>query len=87
MKLSNQTKYFINGVILLSLACFSVTLLPLIIKTTPISAIIKNYIYYEIEFFLLSASAIFYLFSPKYYKYQILSILVFMFIYNHFVKF
>ena len=39
------------------------------------SIIIGNWIYYQIEFFLLVACGVFYVFSPKYYKHQIASIL------------
>lgn len=81
MKLSNQTKYFINGVILLFLGLFCITFVPL---KTIVS--VEKYLYLQIEFFLLCASAIYYLFSPKYYKQQILSILIGILYYLLFVK-
>jgi len=79
-----QTKYFLIGGILLLCALFSITFLPLIIKFfTKLS--IQKYIYVQIEFFLFVASSIFYLFSPKYYKQQILTILIAILYYYLFV--
>ena len=75
MKLNRQTKYFINGVVLIILALFCVTFLPPLIKSKT-SLIVQNYLYFEVEFFLLALSAIFFLFSPKYYKEQVLVILL-----------
>ncbi len=85
MKLNLQTKYFINGLILLALALFSITFLPMILKGK-YNIIFENYIYVEFEFFLLVASSVFYLFSPKYYKFQIYSVLFGIIYYSFFVK-
>jgi hypothetical protein len=81
-----QIKYFINGLILLFLALCSITHLPIILKEK-CGLIFENYIYVELEFFLLVACAIFYLFSPKYYQYQIYSIIFGIIYYSFFVKF
>ena len=72
MKFDIQTKYFINGLILLASGLLCVTYLPLILKGK-FAIIIESWIYYQIEFFLLVACAVFYVFSPKYYKQQIFS--------------
>ena len=80
-----QTKYFINGLILLALALYSITYLPIILKEK-CGLIFENYIYVEFEFFLLTAAAIFYLISPKYYQYQIYSVLFGIIYYSFFVK-
>lgn len=73
MKLNLQAKYFINGLILLILALFSITFLPVILKNN-FNIIFENYVYIQIEFFLLVAASMFYLFSPKYYGAQVLSV-------------
>ena len=73
--MKKQTKYFTIGFLLLICALLSVTFLPIVIKLfTKLN--IQKYIYIQIEFFLLIASSIFYLFSPKYYKWQILTAIV-----------
>ena len=86
MKWNHQTKYFINGVILIILALFCVTFLPFLIKNKA-NLMISSYIYFEIEFFLLSAASIFFLFSPKYYQNQILVILLGILYYILFAKY
>ncbi len=86
MKMNRQTKYFINGAILIILALFCVTFLPFLIKIKT-SFIIQNYIYFQIEFFMLALSGIFFLFSPKYYKEQILVVLLGVLYYILFVNF
>ena len=86
MKLNHQTKYFINGIVLIVMALLTVTVLPPIIKAKT-GFIIQNYIYDQIEFFALMAGAIYFLFSPKYYKEQILITLLGMLYYILFVKF
>lgn len=85
MNWNHQTKYFINGVILIVLALFCVTFLPFILKSK-MSVVVSNYIYYQVEFFALCAASIFFLFSPKYYKEQILVILFGILYYSLFVK-
>lgn len=82
MKLNHQTQYFINGIILIIIALLSVTILP---KSNLLS--IPKYAYYQIEFFVLCAASIYFLFSPKYYKGQILTILLGIIYYILFVKF
>lgn len=76
MKWNLQKKYFINGVILIFIALLSVTYLPVVVKIN-----IENYVYYQIEFFALCAASIFFLFSPKYYKEQVLTIFFAIFLY------
>lgn len=79
-----QTQYFINGIILLILGLLVITITPLIIENyRPIS--LEKYMYSEIEFFMLMACGVYYLFSPKYYKYQIISIALGMTYYFVFV--
>lgn len=80
MKLNTQTKYFINGIILLFLGLLCATFVPLNALS------VEKYIYLQVEFFLLCASAIYYLFSPKYYPQQILSIFIGILYYFLFVK-
>lgn len=86
MKLDNQIKYFINGIILIFLGLYSVTYLPGVIKLHS-SIIIANYVFYQIEFFLLVAGAIFFLFSPRYYKWQMVIIVFAIFYYCLFSQF
>ena len=81
MKLSTQGKYFINGVMLICLALLSVTIIPMCAKLN-----FEKYIYVQAEFFFLCCASIFYLFSPKFYKYQITSIVIALFLYFLFVK-
>lgn len=85
--MKNQIKYFLIGLILLFCAVFCVTLLPLIVKIFFKHFYIQNYIYSEIEFLLMILCAVLYLFSPKFYKLQIVSIGVFAFLYFMFVKY
>lgn len=82
MKLSLQAKHFINGAILLFLGVLSVTFFPMFTKLGW-----ERYVYLQIEFFLLTCASIFYLFSPKYYKQQIISVLFAVLFYLLFVKF
>ena len=42
--------------------------------------------YTEIEFFMLAACSVYYLFSPKYYRYQIISIALALTYYFVFVR-
>lgn len=86
MNWKHQTKYFINGIILVALALFCVTFLPFILKSR-VSMIIPGYVYFQVEFFALCAAAIFFLFSPRYYKEQVLVILLGVLYYSFFVKF
>ena len=85
MKLKHQEKYFINGIVLVILAVLGVTFLPILIKEKTIFEV-PNYIYFHIEFFALCASAIFFLFSPKYYKEQILIIFLGIIYYCFFAR-
>lgn len=86
MKLTNQAKYFINGIVLIIVGLFCVTFAPSIVKSST-GHIIQNYIYYQIEFFTFCAASIFYLFSPKFFKGQILTILLGILYYILFMKF
>ena len=72
--MKRQTQYYINGLILLMLGLFSITIVPVVVKSyVPIR--VENYLYVEFEFFFLTAAALFFLFAPKYYKNQLISIL------------
>lgn len=84
--MKKQTKYFITGVFLLTGALFCITLLPMFIKICKINLPIQRYMYAQVEFFILVACSIFYLFSPKYYKYQVLSVLTGILYYIIFAK-
>ena len=86
MKWNYQTKYFINGVILVLIALFCVTFLPSLINDKT-NFIISNYVFAQVEFFTLCAAIIFFLFSPKYYKWQLVAILFAMVLYVLFAKF
>jgi len=83
--MKKQTQYFINGLILLILAMLTITIAPIIIKKY-LHQTLENYIYSEIEFFLLTACSIFYLFSPKFYKKQINTIFFSIIYYILFIK-
>ena len=87
MKLNHQTQYFINGLILLFLGVLSITILPVIITKLKITIPYGNLFYRNLELFLLCACSVFYLFSPKFYKQQVISILFAMMFFNLFVKF
>lgn len=84
--MKRQTRYFITGLILLIIACCCITLIPAIIKTFFKSIVIYNYIFRQVEFLLLVLCAILFLFCPKYYKFQMLSIGFCFLFYFAFVK-
>ncbi len=84
--MKRQTKYFLIGSIFLVGAMFCITFLPAVIKFKTTFQI-KEYIYVQIEFFLLLISSIFYLFSPKFYIQQIKVIILAVIYYIFFVKF
>ena len=86
MKWNHQTKYFINGVILVIIALFCVTFLPPLLKANT-SLIVPSYLYFQIEFFTLCAASIFFLFSPKYYQNQVFVILLGILYYILFAKY
>ena len=83
--MNKQLKLYLNGLILIALALIMITIIPFLSDKLKIVA--EKGIFSELEFFFLTAGALFYLFSPKYYKYQILSIFVAIshyFIFIHF---
>jgi len=84
--LNTKRKYFILGLVFLCIALFSVTFLPLIIQKY-IKLGISEYMYAQIEFFFLFWCACLYAFSPKYYKYQLLSIFLVFLLYFVFIRF
>ncbi len=84
--MKRQTKYFLIGSILLIGAMFCITFLPALIKFKT-SFHIKEYIFVQVEFFLMLTASIFYLFSPKFYLEQIKIIIIAIFYYLCFVKF
>jgi len=69
--LEKQKQYFINGIFLVALGLLSVTIAPLIIKQAKGFASVENYVFYEFEFIFFLAAALYFVFSPKYYKGQI----------------
>lgn len=73
-----QKQYYINGLILLIIAMISITMLPHLADKLKLT--VEKSSFSEFEFFALCASALFYLFSPRYYKNQVLSI-IFAFLY------
>ena len=82
--MKKQKQYFINGLILIIVALMAVTIVPYC--TDRFRLFIEKNVLCEFEFFTLCASALFYLFSPKYYKGQIISILSAYLYYFAFVK-
>ncbi len=84
LKNTDKRKYFIIGTILLFIALFCITALPFIIKK--IYKPLPNNFYSVLEFLFLCGSSLFYCFSHKYYKYQIISILYAILIYFIFVR-
>ena len=83
--MNKQKQYFINGLILLIIALLMITLIPYCADKLKIT--VEKSSFSEAEFFFLIASAIFYLFSPKYYKFQLFSIFCAFFYYFVFLKF
>ena len=83
--MNKQKQYFINGLILIVIAVLTVTVIPLCIDKLKI-AFEKN-VFSDIELFVLMTGALFYLFSPKYYKMQVISILGALIFYLLFVRF
>ncbi len=84
--MKRQTKYYLIGSAFLIMAMFCITFLPPLIKFKT-TFHIKEYIYVQLEFFLLLISSIFYLFSPKYYIQQIEIIILAILYYLYFIKF
>ncbi len=82
--MNKQKQYFINGLILLVVALLFVTIIPYCADRAKF--VIDKGSLREFEFFLLTASALFYLFSPKYYKAQFISILCAFLYYFIFLK-
>lgn len=85
-KLSLQAKYFIIGVVLTILGLISCTLLPLFMKSKT-SFDDVNYVYFVIEFFMFNAASVFFLFCPKYFKGQIITVLAGVLYYISFVNY
>ncbi len=81
----NKKQCFIIGTIFLFIAIMSITFLPLIVKHfyKPIS---NNY-YRFIELIMLTISTAYYIFSYKYYKYQVIAVLYGILFYYAFVQF
>ena len=72
--MKKQKQYYINGLILIITGVFAVTVLPYL--TDKIGFYFDKSVFSEFEFFVLVAAGLFYLFSPKYYKSQMLSIIL-----------
>ena len=73
--MTKQTKYLINGIILLILGIIAISALPIIVQEYGYYTVSKS-LYSQIEFVLFTACAIYYIFSPKYYRIQVLSIFI-----------
>lgn len=71
--MKRQLKYFLLGTLFVFLAALIVTLFPVILNEFGFK--IKPLIFSQIELFLLILSGVFYIFCPKYYRWQILVIL------------
>ena len=82
--MKKQKQYFINGLILIIIAMMTITIIPYFADKFKI--VIEKTSYSEFEFFCLTAAGLFYLFSPKYYKNQVFSILIAYLFYCGFIK-
>ena len=82
--MNKKKQYFINGLILIIIALLAVTVVPYCADKYRV--VIEKTSYSEFEFFVLCAASLFYLFSPKYYKLQVLSIIFAILCYFLFVK-
>ncbi|MBR6297646.1 MAG: hypothetical protein IKR34_00205 [Candidatus Gastranaerophilales bacterium] len=81
-----QKSYFIKGTIMLLGAIIAVTVFPDIVHKY-FKSMHDNRFFSELEFFMLIMCGIFYVFCPRYYKYQWLVILMgygLYFLYKHF---
>ena len=83
--MNKQKQYFINGLILIIVAILAVTIIPC--TADKFKIVIDKNLFSEFELFTLTACALFYLFSPKYYKAQIISIVCVAIYYFSFIKF
>ena len=82
--MKKQKQYFINGLILIAIAMITITIVTYCADKFGLT--IEKASYSEFEFFCLCAGFLFYLFSPKYFKNQVLSILIAYLYYFGFVK-
>jgi len=82
--MNKQKQFFINGLILIMIATFATTVIPFLIDKLKIVS--EKGFFTEFAFFTLAASAIFYIFSPKYYKEQVLSVIFAIIFYLLFIK-
>ena len=82
--MNKQKQYFINGLILLVIAILTITIIPYVADRWKMA--FEKSSFSELEFFLLTACTLFYLFSPKYYKNQVISIVFAYLFYFIFVK-
>ena len=82
--MKKQKQYFINGLILMTIALFSITIVPYLADN--FKFFIEKHSLSEFEFFILTAASLFYIFSPKYYKFQLMSILCAFLYYFAFLK-
>jgi hypothetical protein len=71
-----QTKYFFIGVFFFIVALFGVTFLPLIFKNVFRIVFLENFIYFQISFISFAICSALFTFSPRYFKEQILTILL-----------
>lgn len=86
MKLNRQLKYYLKGTVVLFCAMFCITLLPTFLKFVNFELIIGEFTFVLLEFFLCTLGAILYLFSPKYYKWQVITVLLCVLYYFLFKK-
>ncbi len=83
--MNKQKQYFINGLILLVIGLLIITVIPYAIDKFKLA--IEKSSFSELEFVVLTGCCLFYLFSPKYYKNQVLSIILGFLYYFMFFKF
>ena len=82
--MNKQKQYFINGIILIIMAIVAISFMPYLADKFKLP--FEKSCFPEFEFFALTGASLFYLFSPKYYKAQILSILCAILYYFIFLK-
>lgn len=75
MNMTKQKKYLINGIILLLLGVAANSIVPVIVQEFGYYNVSKS-LYGQIEFFLFTACALYFMFSPKYYRIQVLCIFI-----------
>lgn len=80
-----QTKYYIMGTVCLVVAMLFATILPPLIKHFNF-IYVEDYMFVAMKFFMLVACGAYYLFAPKYFKEQLLNILIALLAYILYVR-